>query len=104
MAWLWPLSFSLTHHASRSAYFRMISTLPSVLPPSTITYSRLEYPWSRTEPIVCSRNCAWLKLGVTTVMRGRVLMSQPPVAHRPPPAAVDADLVIGFGAQNAAEA
>src|SRR4051812_22699979 len=52
--------------------------------------------------MVCSRYCAWLKLGVTTVMRGRLLISQPPVGHGPAPAAVHADLVIGWRREGAA--
>jgi hypothetical protein len=35
-----PRSFSLHHHVSRSAYLRMMSTLPSVDPPSQMMYSR----------------------------------------------------------------
>ena len=48
----------------------MISTDPSVLPPSMTKYSRLGYPWSRIERSVASRNRAWLNEGVTTLTRG----------------------------------
>src|SRR5262245_61808200 len=48
----------------------MISTLPSVLTPSIKMYSRLGYSWSNTERMVCSINGAWLREGVTTVIRG----------------------------------
>ena len=36
-----PLSFSLIHFDKFFSYFLMISRVPSVLPPSTITYSML---------------------------------------------------------------
>ena len=52
------------------SYFRMISKLPSVEPPSTIKYSRFGYPCARTERIVCSRYFPELKTGVTRDMRG----------------------------------
>ena len=37
---LWPPSGSLTHAVSQGSYFRMMSTEPSVLPPSSTKYSR----------------------------------------------------------------
>src|SRR5690349_10053250 len=81
----------------------MISTLSSVLPPSTTMYSRLGYPWSSTERSVCSRYLPWLKLGVTTVMRGRVLMPlQPAIRDRPPAAPIHADLVLRLACNGAA--
>ena len=71
IAALWPPSRSLTHCVSQGRYFLMISTEPSVLPPSRTKYSRFGYPWSRIERSVASRNRAWLKDGVTTLMRGQ---------------------------------
>jgi hypothetical protein len=41
MAALWPPSRSLTHWVSHGSYFLMISTDPSLLPPSSTKYSRL---------------------------------------------------------------
>jgi hypothetical protein len=50
-----PSSGSLTEYASRCSYFVMISTLPSLLPPSTMMYSRLGYSCPSTERMVSSR-------------------------------------------------
>src|SRR4051794_37924516 len=47
----------------------MRSTEPSVLPPSMTKYSWMNFRWAMMERSVSSRNRAWLKLGVTTVMR-----------------------------------
>ena len=71
IAALCPPSGSLTHVFSHGAYFLMISTDPSVLPPSMTKYSRFGYPCSRIDRSVASRNRAWLNDGVTTLMRGQ---------------------------------
>jgi len=42
-----------------------ISTEPSVLPPSMMTYSRFGYPWPSTHSMGSSRYTAWLNEGVT---------------------------------------
>src|SRR4051812_37081888 len=55
----------------------MMSTDSSVEPPSQMMYSRLGYPWSRTDRIVCSRYRPWLKLGVTMEMRGSDIGQRP---------------------------
>ena len=48
----------------------MISTEPSVEPPSTTMYSRFSYAWSSTDRSVRSRNAAWFNDGVTIVSFG----------------------------------
>src|SRR5215204_404375 len=53
----------------------MISTVPSVEPPSIMKYSRLGYPWSTTLLIVASMYRPWLNEGVTTDIFG-----QPPLS------------------------
>src|SRR5262249_11913497 len=54
---------------------------------STITYSRLGYPWSGTDRIVRSMNLPWLKEGVMTVnfgsTRREALCSRGPCLARP---------------------
>ena len=48
-------------YANRRAsgsYFRMMSMLPSVDPPSIRTYSRSGYPWRSTDRMASSRNGA----------------------------------------------
>src|SRR5262245_32415190 len=71
IAALWPPSGSLTQYVSHRSYFFMISTDPSLLPPSSTKYSRFGYPWSRIDRSVASRKSACLKEGVTTVMHGQ---------------------------------
>src|SRR5215212_11747464 len=66
-----PSSFSLTQKASWSEYFSMISTVPSVEPPSMMMYSRLGYPCSSTLLIVASMYRPWLNEGVTTDIFGQ---------------------------------
>lgn len=53
----------------------MISTELSVLPPSITRYSRLGYPCKRMDRIVSSKNLAWLKDGVTMLIRGHACPS-----------------------------
>src|SRR5689334_8879657 len=65
MASYCPLSGSVTQYANFAACRRIMSTLPSVDPPSTTTYSRLGSRCERTESIVSSRNAAWFSDGVT---------------------------------------
>src|SRR5215212_6442205 len=66
-----PSSFSLTQKASWSEYFSMISTVPSVEPPSLMMYSRLGYSCSSTLLIVASIYRPWLNEGVTTDIFGQ---------------------------------
>src|SRR5262249_39110765 len=75
IAALWPPSRSLTHEVSHGEYFLMISTEPSVLPPSMTKYSRLGYPCSRIDRSVASTKCAWLNEGVPTLTRGHTAPS-----------------------------
>src|SRR3712207_7856936 len=49
----------------------MISTVPSVEPPSIMMYSRLGYPCSSTLLIVASMYRPWLNEGVTTDIFGQ---------------------------------
>src|SRR5262249_33000649 len=60
---------SLIHPEIWFSYFRMISKLQSVEPPSSMKYSRLGYLWTRTDRIVCSRYFPELKTGVTRAIR-----------------------------------
>src|SRR5215203_7438940 len=53
----------------------MISTVPSVEPPSIMKYSRLGYPWSTTLLIVASMYRPWLNEGVTTDIFGQSPLS-----------------------------
>src|SRR5579864_6194456 len=48
----------------------MMSTEPSVEPPSSMKYSRLGYCWEMTDWMVCSRYFAELNTGVTRVIFG----------------------------------
>src|SRR5882672_5381098 len=65
-----PLSDSLLHPLSCDSYFRIISTVPSVEPPSMTKYSKLGYPWLRMERIVASRYFSPLYTDVTREIRG----------------------------------
>src|SRR5271168_4450800 len=67
-----PLSGSETHPVICDSYFRMISTVPSFEPPSTMKYSRFGYFCARTDSIVCSTYFAELKTGVTSEIFGQV--------------------------------
>ena len=62
----WPPSGSLHHAVSPAAYRSMISTEPSVDPPSATTYSSAGSSWSSTERSASSRYRAWFSDGVTS--------------------------------------
>src|SRR5918993_1152290 len=66
-----PSSGSLTQYVSWSEYFSMMSTVPSVEPPSIMKYSRLGYACSTTLLIVASMYRPWLNEGVTTDILGK---------------------------------
>ena len=68
-----PPSGSLHHRVKRPPQRSRISTLPSVEPPSAMTYSSGGVIPLRADPIVCSRNRAWLKDGVTIETRRGVM-------------------------------
>src|SRR5215510_4224419 len=65
-----PRSGSLFQKVNCDSYFRMMSRLPSVEPPSMMMYSRLGYCWASTERMVASRYRAELKTGVTSEIFG----------------------------------
>src|ERR671912_14293 len=76
-----PSSGSLTQYVSWSEYFSMMSTVPSVEPPSIMKYSRLGYACSTTLLIVASMYRPWLNEGVTTDIFGQSPLS--PLIIRP---------------------
>src|SRR5262245_45129906 len=53
----------------------MMSTDPSVLPPSRTRYSRLSYPCSKTDLMVASTKSLWLNEGVIMVILGQGVAS-----------------------------
>src|ERR1044072_6176603 len=53
----------------------MTSSVSFVEPPSTITYWRFSYPWSRIEVIARSMNLPWFRVGVMTESFGTAGLS-----------------------------